>query len=145
MPIICPYSAQLKDCTGLSISLQTQFSLYSESPQGASRDASFPTRVVKRLFLEMGRFFTEKMFIYSSNCEWTDIARKDYAKGSLTSGSRDSDTLTASYRLDVHRPFVPLIIIGVVSGMPLDVYGSGALFIPHVTVRWLYKLEIRKN
>jgi len=68
MPIIYSCSAQLKAITSSCMSLQTQSPVYSESPQSASRDASLPTRVVKRLFLDVstGRLFTEEMFIYSS-------------------------------------------------------------------------------
>jgi hypothetical protein len=69
MPISYSNLVQLKDCASSCMLWQTHSSLYSEPPQGASRDASFPTRVVKRLFLDVstGRLFTEQMFIYSSS------------------------------------------------------------------------------
>jgi hypothetical protein len=51
--------------------------LYSESPQGASRDASFSTRVVKRLVLDVttGRLFKENLSIFSSSY-WNTVFRK---------------------------------------------------------------------
>ena len=61
-------SAQRFVCVGFRMSRLAHHLLRSESPHGASWDASFPIRVVKRLFLDVstGRFFTRKMFIISS-------------------------------------------------------------------------------